>query len=171
MEEKIISGFKNNFNELRIKPIIIIIILSESLFFISFFYINISNLLFNNIIFNIKFFISIFKLNIILSFINLIILLNSRITLIIILKKNKINESIKLINYTITIGIYFLLIQLIEYYTIPFNISNSIFFSNFFILTIFHMTHVIAGIILIFILKYFKIKKLLLNNTKTKILC
>jgi len=171
INEKINSGFKNNFNELRIKPIIIIIILSETIFFASFFYINLSNLIFNNIIFNIKFFLSIFKLNILLSFVNLIVLLNSSITFIIALKNTKINKSIKLINYTIILGIYFLTIQIIEYYIIPFNLSRSIFFSNFFILTIFHITHVITGIIIITIIKLFKIKKLLINNTKTKILC
>ena len=83
IKEKIIIGIKRKYNEIRIKTIIYLIIITERIFFITFFYINFSISYFNNYIFNFKFNLRIFKLNFILSFTNLIILLISRITIII----------------------------------------------------------------------------------------
>lgn len=171
--EKIIVGIKRNYNEIRIKTIISIIIITETIFFLTFFYINFSLSYFNNTIFNIKFNINIFKLNFILSFTNLIILLSSRITLIISTHLNKIktNKSLIYLKLTITIGIYFVIIQSMEYYILNFNLSNSIFFSNFFILTIFHISHVLLGTLIIIIIKNFKSTILISNQTKFKIIC
>lgn len=171
--EKSIIGIIRNYNEIRIKTLIYFIIITERIFFITFFYLNFSISYFNNIIFNFKFNLNIFKLNFILSFTNLIILLSSRITLTISIYINKKikNKSIFYLKITIIIGIYFVIIQSLEYSTINFNISNSIFFSNFYILTIFHITHVILGtIIIIIIIKTMK-KILLINKTKIKIIC
>lgn len=171
--EKIIIGITRNYNEIRIKTIIWFIIITETIFFSTFFYVNFSISIFNNIIFNIKYNLNIFKLNFILSFANLIILLSSRITLIISTYINDkiINKSISYLKITILIGIYFITIQIIEYSTLRFNISNSIFFSNFFILTIFHISHVIIGTIIIIIIMKYKKNILISNKTKFKIIC
>lgn len=171
--EKLIIGITRNYNEIRIKTIIWFIIITETIFFSTFFYVNFSISIFNNIIFNIKYNLNIFKLNFILSFANLIILLSSRITLIISTYINDkiINKSISYLKITILIGIYFITIQIIEYSTLKFNISNSIFFSNFFILTIFHISHVIIGTIIIIIIIKYKKNILISNKTKFKIIC
>lgn len=173
IKEKLISGIIRIYNEISIKTIIYFIIITETMFFLSFFYINFSISYFNNTIFNLKFRINIFKLNFILSFTNLIILLTSRITLIIstLLNEKYSNKSIKFLKRTIILGNYFIIIQIVEYLILNFNISNSIFFSNFFILTIFHMSHVIIGSIIITIIKFFKKHNLFSNKTKLKIMC
>lgn len=171
--EKLIKGIIRNYNEIRIKTIIYFIIITERIFFITFFYINFSLSYFNNLIFNFKFNIRILKLNFLLSFTNLLILLTSRITLIIstfINEKIK-NKSLRYLKLTIIIGCYFIIIQTIEYYLLNFNISNSIFFSNFFILTIFHITHVFIGTIIITIIIIKKKNILISNKTKFKIMC
>jgi len=46
---------------------------------------------------------------------------------------------------TITLGIYFSLLQLFEYINAPFTIAESIYGSTFFIATGFHGIHVIIG--------------------------
>lgn len=173
IKEKIIIGIKRKYNEIRIKTIIYIIIITERIFFITFFYINFSISYFNNYIFNFKFNLRIFKLNFILSFTNLIILLISRITIIISININikKNNNTIKYLKITVILGIYFISIQMIEYSILNFNISNSIFFSNFFILTIFHISHVLIGTIIIIYIIIKKSSILISNKTKIKILC
>ncbi len=67
---------------------------------------------------------------------------------------NNINKfySIIYLNFTIILDIYFILIQIIEYKFINFNISNTIYFSNFFLLIVFHINHVIIGIIILIII-------------------
>lgn len=171
--EKIIIGITRNYNEISIKTIIYFIIITESIFFITFFYVIFSLSYFNNFIYNFKFNLNIFKLNFILSFTNLIILLSSRITLIIstYLNEKINNKSLFYLKSTIWIGLYFVIIQSIEYYILNFNISNSIFFSNFFILTIFHITHVIIGSIIIIYIINNKKKILFSNKIKLKIIC
>lgn len=172
-KEITLLGIKSNYLFINTKLIIILIIIREIIFFYSFFYINFSIIIFNNWIFNFNFYLNIFKLNFLLSFINLIILLTSRITFIISINLNNINKikSIKFLNLTIILGIYFIFIQIIEYKFLNFNISNSIFFSNFYLLTVFHINHVIIGILIIFSIKLNKIKFLWKNINKIKALC
>jgi len=114
-----------------------------------------------------------FKLNFILSFTNLIILLSSRITLTIstYIKNELSNKSLIYLNITVIIGLYFIIIQSLEYSILNFNISNSIYFSNFFILTMFHITHVLIGTIIILIIKEIIKKIIVINKTKIKIIC
>lgn len=80
--------------------------------------------------------------------INTIILISSGITVTwthhSILNKNY-PESFKSLLITIILGIYFTLLQLIEYLESPFTISDSIYGSTFFIATGFHGLHVIIG--------------------------
>lgn len=162
-----LSGFNNKIIKTSTKITIINLILSEIIFFITFFYINYSNLIFNNINQNIKYFNKIYKLNTIMAFLNLIILLTSRITIIIFININKklITKSNKIITKTILLRIYFLIIQNIEYKNINFNPNNSIIIRNFFTLTIFHIIHVILGTICIILFLTIKIK---IINIKTK---
>nr|YP_010341306.1 cytochrome c oxidase subunit III [Stenamma megamanni]UNZ99568.1 cytochrome c oxidase subunit III [Stenamma megamanni] len=56
-------------------------------------------------------------------------------------------ESIKSLSMTVILGIYFTLLQLLEYKEAPFTISDSIYGSTFFIATGFHGLHVVIGTI------------------------
>nr|WRK21484.1 cytochrome c oxidase subunit III [Nelidina sp. n.] len=58
---------------------------------------------------------------------------------------NNLNESIKSMKFTIMLGVYFSLLQMIEYYEAPFSISDSIYGSTFFLTTGFHGLHVLIG--------------------------
>jgi len=57
----------------------------------------------------------------------------------------KFSESKLRIKFTIILGIYFTILQIIEYIEAPFTISDSIYGSTFFIATGFHGLHVIIG--------------------------
>lgn len=104
-----------------------------------------------------------------MSFLNLNILLSRRITFIIFIKLNKLNKiNNKFIYFTIILSSYFLIIQIFEYKLINFNLRNSTFFSNFYLLTLFHIIHVILGTIIIIIFSLNKIK--LINNIFIKII-
>ncbi|KAG5348116.1 COX3 oxidase, partial [Acromyrmex charruanus] len=59
-----------------------------------------------------------------------------------------INKDILII---ITLEIYFLILQLIEYINIPFTIADSIYGSTFFIATGFHGIHVIIRILFLLV--------------------
>nr|QYF07861.1 cytochrome c oxidase subunit III [Stigmatomma silvestrii] len=63
---------------------------------------------------------------------------------------NNFNESKKSLLITIMLGIYFSMLQLFEYYESPFTISDSIYGSTFFIATGFHGLHVIIGTLFLF---------------------
>nr|YP_010878965.1 cytochrome c oxidase subunit III [Batracomorphus extentus]WHE42617.1 cytochrome c oxidase subunit 3 [Batracomorphus extentus] len=55
------------------------------------------------------------------------------------------NKTIKSMTITILLGIYFSMIQLYEYMECSFSISDSVFGSTFFLMTGFHGIHVIVG--------------------------
>nr|YP_010164126.1 cytochrome c oxidase subunit III [Didesmococcus koreanus]QRK27454.1 cytochrome c oxidase subunit III [Didesmococcus koreanus] len=172
-KEKLMTGMLSNYNEMSMKSLIILIMSTESMFFLTFFYINLSMTYFNNSMFNFKFYLTMFKLNFILSFTNLVILLTSSMTLMMSMenKFKKINKSISFLFLTMMLGSYFVLIQLMEYSMLNFNLSNSILFSNFFVLTLFHMTHVIMGILIIMYMTKMKMKYLLSFKIKMKMMC
>lgn len=65
--------------------------------------------------------------------------------------KNNINKSIILLNLTIILGIYFSILQYIEYIEAQFSFNDRIFGSIFFIATGFHGLHVIIGTIFLII--------------------
>nr|YP_011033000.1 cytochrome c oxidase subunit III [Coccus hesperidum]WRH36481.1 cytochrome c oxidase subunit III [Coccus hesperidum] len=173
MKEKLMSGMMSMYNEMSMKTMIYFIIMTETMFFLSFFYINFSMSYFNNTMFNLKFSMNMFKLNFILSFTNLMILLTSSMTLMIstLLNEKYSNKSMKFLKSTIILGNYFIMIQMVEYLMLNFNMSNSIFFSNFFMLTMFHMSHVMMGSMIMTMMKFFKKHNLFSNKTKLKMMC
>nr|NP_871754.1 cytochrome c oxidase subunit III [Hemiechinus auritus]BAC78854.1 cytochrome oxidase subunit 3 [Hemiechinus auritus] len=61
-----------------------------------------------------------------------------------ILEKNRIS-AIQALTITISLGLYFTLLQAMEYYEAPFTIADSIYGSTFFMATGFHGLHVIIG--------------------------
>jgi len=89
--------------------------------------------------------------------INTIILISSGITVTwahhSILIKN-FSERFKSLLLTIILGFYFTLLQLIEYIESPFTISDSVYGSTFFIATGFHGLHVIIGTLFLLVCFY-----------------
>nr|YP_010872958.1 cytochrome c oxidase subunit III [Pheidole flavigaster]WGV34154.1 cytochrome c oxidase subunit III [Pheidole flavigaster] len=63
---------------------------------------------------------------------------------------NNLKESMKSLLMTIILGIYFSILQLFEYVEAPFTIADSIYGSTFFIATGFHGLHVIIGTLFLF---------------------
>lgn len=168
----ILTGLQSLINQIYSKIFIILIITSEIIFFISFFYTNFTINKFINSLFNFKI-QSIVNLNFILSFLNLIILLSSRLTFIIFINLINLNnkKAFHFINLTIIIGTYFVSIQFVEYKIININISSSLFYSNFFLLTFFHINHVIIGILLIITFRLYLHKYLNPLKIKFMIIC
>nr|YP_010531077.1 cytochrome c oxidase subunit III [Parasaissetia nigra]UXW93664.1 cytochrome c oxidase subunit III [Parasaissetia nigra] len=173
MKEKTMIGMMSNYNEMSMKTMIYFIIMTESMFFLSFFYLNSSMMYFNNFMYNFKYNLNMFKLNFILSFTNLMILLSSSMTLMIATKLNEEmkNKTLFYLKITVMMGLYFVFIQSMEYYMLNFNMSNSIFFSNFFMLTMFHMTHVMMGTMIMMMMMNMKKKLMMLSKTKFKMMC
>lgn len=92
---------------------------------------------------------------------NTIILLSSGISITWshhnILNNNK-NYSLKTLILTIFLGIYFILLQIIEYYYSSFTFIDSLYGSIFFIATGFHGIHVIIGFLFLTI-RFIRLKK------------
>nr|BBA09577.1 cytochrome c oxidase subunit 3 [Eurema blanda]BBJ19845.1 cytochrome c oxidase subunit 3 [Eurema blanda] len=63
------------------------------------------------------------------------------------LLKNNFSQSFQSLLITIILGLYFSILQAYEYYEAPFTISDSIYGSTFFMATGFHGLHVIIGTI------------------------
>nr|BBE15841.1 cytochrome c oxidase subunit III [Eumeta variegata] len=79
---------------------------------------------------------------------NTIILLSSGITITWAhhaLMENNYNQTKQSLLLTIILGIYFTILQAYEYYEAPFTIADSIYSSTFFVTTGFHGLHVIIG--------------------------
>nr|YP_009735133.1 cytochrome c oxidase subunit III [Acropyga kinomurai]QBG38628.1 cytochrome c oxidase subunit III [Acropyga kinomurai] len=88
---------------------------------------------------------------------NTIILISSGLTITwshqAILNK-KFSENLKSLNLTILLGTYFTFLQMIEYKEASFSIADSIYGSTFFIATGFHGLHVIIGTLFLMICSY-----------------
>nr|AFY16824.1 cytochrome c oxidase subunit III [Leptobelus sp. HL-2012] len=97
---------------------------------------------------------------------NTMILLSSGVSLTwahsSVLTKN-FTQSMKSMMITITLGIYFSLLQLYEYYESSFSISDSVYGSSFFMSTGFHGIHVMIGTTFIYISKM-RIKNLHISS-------
>nr|ASY98345.1 cytochrome c oxidase subunit III [Pnigomantis medioconstricta] len=61
------------------------------------------------------------------------------------LLENNYNQATQGLIFTIILGLYFTTLQLYEYYEAPFTIADSVFGSTFFVATGFHGLHVIIG--------------------------
>lgn len=152
--ESTLQGLHTNIVTKNIKWGIIIFILSEVFFFISFFWgffhRRLSPSIDIGIIWPPKGIIPFDPIQI--PLLNTIILLTSGISItwahhrLIIRNYNK---SVQGLFFTIIIGIYFTILQGYEYFEAPFTISDSIYGSTFFIATGFHGIHVIIGTIFI----------------------
>lgn len=92
---------------------------------------------------------------------NTIVLISSGLTITwshhAILNNNLTERSLSLL-ITIILGIYFTFLQLLEYIEAPFSIADSVYGSTFFIATGFHGLHVIIGTLFL-IFCYIRIKK------------
>nr|AVW86219.1 cytochrome c oxidase subunit 3 [Euthalenessa festiva] len=55
------------------------------------------------------------------------------------------NETIQALSLTVTLGIYFTVLQAMEYLEAPFSIADSVYGSTFFVATGFHGLHVLIG--------------------------
>nr|YP_001552157.1 cytochrome c oxidase subunit III [Nothopuga sp. 1 LP-2008]ABS71892.1 cytochrome c oxidase subunit III [Nothopuga sp. 1 LP-2008] len=85
---------------------------------------------------------------------NTIILLSSGVSITwthhSIMEKNY-SSSIKSLAVTIFLGLYFIMIQAMEYHEAPFSIADSVYGSTFFMATGFHGLHVIIGTLFLII--------------------
>lgn len=156
IRERTFQGNHNFFIINLIKFRIILFIISELFLFISFFW----NFLHNSLAPSIELGLNwppkniIFFNPILIPLLNTIILLTSRFTVTLshfyLINNNKKN-TIKFLNLTIILSIYFLILQGIEYKQASFTFSDSVFGSSFFIATGFHGIHVIIGTIFLII--------------------
>lgn len=137
-----------------IKIGIILFIISEVIFFLSFFWRFFHARLSPSIEIGIKWppkGILVFN-PIEIPLLNTIILLSSGLTITWAhhrILSNKIKPTKKALKLTIILGIYFSILQIWEYRQSPFTITDSIYGSSFFIRTGFHGLHVIVGTIFI----------------------
>lgn len=156
IRERTFQGNHNFYIINLIKFRIILFIISEIFLFISFFWNFMHNSLAPSIELglnwppkNINFFNPL-----LIPLLNTVILLTSSFTITLthfyIIKNIKYN-SIKFINLTIILSIYFLILQALEYKQANFTFSDSVFGSSFYIATGFHGLHVIIGTIFLII--------------------
>uniref|UniRef100_UPI0030FECCB4 cytochrome c oxidase subunit 3 n=1 Tax=Egeirotrioza rufa TaxID=3132082 RepID=UPI0030FECCB4 len=130
-------------------------IVSEILFFMSFFWSFFHHSLSPNVEMGLKWppmnILSFNPLNIPLM--NTIILLSSGISVTwshASMCNNNFNQTKKSMLLTIILGIYFSILQYYEYLSASFTISDSVYGSTFFITTGFHGTHVLIGTLFLF---------------------
>nr|AKM70045.1 cytochrome oxidase subunit III [Eucallipterus tiliae] len=147
----------HNYNIMNlIKFSMILFIISEMFLFISFFWNFLHNSLAPSIELglnwppkNIKFFNPL-----LIPLLNTIILLTSSFTVTLthfyLLNNNK-TKTIKFMNLTIILSIYFLFLQMLEYKQATFTFSDSVFGSSFYMATGFHGLHVIIGTLFLMI--------------------
>nr|QUB01593.1 cytochrome c oxidase subunit III [Amblyomma maculatum] len=76
----------------------------------------------------------------------------------------KLKSALLSLKMTISLGILFTFFQMFEYYEAQFSITDSIFGSTFFLTTGFHGIHVIIGTIFL-IISFFRIKNCLMSKS------
>nr|YP_010624556.1 cytochrome c oxidase subunit III [Matsucoccus matsumurae]WBG67623.1 cytochrome c oxidase subunit III [Matsucoccus matsumurae]WRQ20335.1 cytochrome c oxidase subunit III [Matsucoccus matsumurae] len=161
-----LMGYSSMLMSMSMKSLILIIIMSEIMFFFTFFYIYYSNKLLPYFKFNNMWPLKLFNLNMYLTYMNTILLLLSSLTISLSLYyNNNLNFNKFMINLMLTniLALYFIMIQFYEYYNMNFNSMNSIYWSNFYILTLFHMSHILMGMLLMMNM-FYNIKMWIFNN-------
>nr|YP_004021830.1 cytochrome c oxidase subunit III [Opilio parietinus]ADI92912.1 cytochrome c oxidase subunit III [Opilio parietinus] len=78
--------------------------------------------------------------------------------------ENKFNQAKKALNITILLGAYFTLLQAWEYMEAPFSIADSIYGATFFVATGFHGLHVLVGTTFLLV-TFLRLKNLNLSKT------
>lgn len=154
IRERTNQGFHTNKVAINIKWGIIIFIISEILFFTSFFWAFFHSRLAPSMELGINWppkninSFNPFKI----PLLNSIILLSSGISVTwthqIVILNNKKKRILSLL-ITIILGVYFTAIQIIEYIEAPFSINDRIYGTTFFLTTGFHGLHVIIGTIIL----------------------
>nr|YP_010937205.1 cytochrome c oxidase subunit III [Iassus lateralis]WIW75748.1 cytochrome c oxidase subunit III [Iassus lateralis]WKW94148.1 cytochrome c oxidase subunit III [Iassus lateralis]WLN32153.1 cytochrome c oxidase subunit III [Iassus lateralis] len=156
VRESTFQGIHNKKIMTMMKWGMMLFILSEVLFFTSFFWAFFHASLAPSIELGMKWpptgIISLNEMNI--PLLNTIVLLTSGISITwahhsILLKK--LNQTLKSMMLTILLGMYFSMLQLYEYMESSFTIADSIFGSTFFMMTGFHGIHVLVGTLFIMI--------------------
>lgn len=152
----------------RIKLGILLFILSEVLFFLSFFWAFFHRSLSPTFEIGIQWPpLGVTPFNPInIPLLNTIILLSSGISITWAhnaLSNNNYNQIIQRIIITVILGIYFTILQAYEYLESPFCISDSVYGATFFVATGFHGLHVIIGTIFILV-SLIRISKLHLSS-------
>nr|YP_009434610.1 cytochrome c oxidase subunit III [Melaphis rhois]ATE90570.1 cytochrome c oxidase subunit III [Melaphis rhois] len=156
IRESTFQGNHNFYIMNLIKLSMILFIISEMFLFISFFWNFLHNSLSPSIELglnwppkNINFFNPL-----LIPLLNTVILLTSSFTITLThfyLLNNSKSQSIKFMNLTIILSLYFLMLQGLEYKQANFTFSDSIFGSSFYIATGFHGLHVMIGTIFLII--------------------
>nr|YP_003734720.1 cytochrome c oxidase subunit III [Opisthopatus cinctipes]ADE05869.1 cytochrome c oxidase subunit III [Opisthopatus cinctipes] len=85
---------------------------------------------------------------------NTIVLLSSGVTVTWAhhsMMESKMNNTSQALLFTIILGLYFTILQGMEYFEASFNISDSIYGTTFFVATGFHGLHVIIGTLFLFV--------------------
>ena len=156
IRESTFQGYHTKITVLGLKIGFLLFIISEILFFFSFFWAFFHSSLSPSIEIGVCWPpIGVDALNpFSVPLLNTIILLSSGATVTwshhSIIEGNRKNSLQSLI-LTVILGLIFTLLQIIEYFEAPFSISDSVYGSTFFIATGFHGFHVIIGTIFLFI--------------------
>nr|BDH21141.1 cytochrome c oxidase subunit III [Bombus schrencki]BDH21154.1 cytochrome c oxidase subunit III [Bombus schrencki] len=155
IRESTFQGMHSMYVMMMMKFSMIMFIISELFFFISFFWTFFHNSISPSIEINM-----IWPPNMIKSFnpfeiplLNSIILILSGFTVTLShynMLNNKFKLSVNMLKLTIILGFYFNFMQVFEYYNSFFCINDSIYGSIFFLSTGFHGTHVLIGILMLF---------------------
>lgn len=148
--ERTLQGLHLNIVNLNLRWGIILFIISEVLFFFSFFWAFFHRRLAPSVeLGNLWPPVSVYSFNPFqIPLLNSIVLLRSGVTVSwahhSLINKNQIQATLRLF-LTILLGIYFTTLQVYEYYAASFSISDNVYGSSFFVATGFHGLHVIIG--------------------------
>lgn len=77
-------------------------------------------------------------------------------------KQKNMEQSAKLLNWTMLTGVGFILLKLVEYYqkiAAGLDMNHSPFFMNYWLLTGFHWLHVLVGVVILFFIRRTIVKK------------
>nr|AZL93456.1 cytochrome c oxidase subunit 3 [Prosevania sp. ZJUH_2016031] len=156
IRESTFQGFHNKYVFNNLKFGMILFIISEVMFFFSFFWSYFNSMLSSNVFTGLKWPpINIEQFNPLnIPLLNSIILISSGVTVTwshLSLINNKKLNTIYSLTLTIILGLYFSYLQMIEYNQSFFSMADSTYGSLFFLMTGFHGIHVIIGTMFLWI--------------------